>query len=213
LGVSSIDASANTGGIKLGFAAGFESAIGALAIKGSAASDTITLAAFDAAVVTVDAGAGNDSITTAAQAVSLTLGAGTDTALVVASKVGTLADTSTNVATLAEATGRLVTIKDAALGDTIDFETATTAGTAAALGAATSVASATSVLDVLNALANSTAKVAWAVFGGNTYVVYDNVNTSTTLGVQADDIVVKFDGTFDFSTALYGATAGALTIV
>jgi hypothetical protein len=97
LGVSSIDASANTGGLKLSFgtttsgAAGsaFESAIGALAIKGSAASDTITLAAFDAAVVTVDAGAGNDSITTAAQAVSLTLGAGTDTALVVASKVGT----------------------------------------------------------------------------------------------------------------------------
>jgi hypothetical protein len=210
LGVSSIDASANTGGIKLSFAAGFESAIGALAIKGSAASDTITLAAFDAAVVTVDAGAGNDSITTAAQAVTLTLGAGTDTASVAASVVGALAGAA---ATLAEATGRLVTIKDAAIGDTIDFETATTAGTAAALGAATSVASATSVLDVLNALANSTSKVAWAVFGGSTYVLYDAVNTSTTAGVEANDVIVKFDGTFDFTTALYGATAGALTIV
>jgi hypothetical protein len=212
LGVSSIDASANTGGIRLVFDTGFESAIGALAIKGSAASDTITLAAFDAAVVTVDAGAGNDTITTAAQAVSLTLGAGTDTALVAASVVGTLAGTA---ATLAEATGRLVTIKDAALGDTIDFETATTAGTAAALGAATSIASATSVLDVLNALANSTAKVAWAAFGGKTYVLYDADNGGTTAdtdGVEASDRIVMFDGTFDFSTALYGATAGALTI-
>jgi hypothetical protein len=124
--------------------------------------------------------------------------------------VGALAGAA---ATLAEATGRLVTIKDAAIGDTIDFETATTAGTAAALGAATSVASATSVLDVLNALANSTSKVAWAVFGGSTYVLYDAVNTSTTAGVEANDVIVKFDGTFDFTTALYGATAGALTIV
>ena len=165
-------------------------------------------------VDTVDLGAGDDSIATAALAVSLTLGAGKDTVVVAASKVATLADTSSPfVATLAEATGRLVTIKDAAKGDTIDFDTATTAGTAAALGAATSVGAATSLLDALNALANSASQVAWTVYGGNTYVLYDAVNgSSDTDGVQANDIVVKFDGTFDFSTALYGATAGALTI-
>jgi hypothetical protein len=68
------------------------------------------------------------------------------------------------------------------------------------------------VLDVLNSLANSTAKVAWAVFGGNTYVLFDANNTSTTAGVEANDVIVKYDGTFDFSTAIFGATAGLLTI-
>ena len=209
LGVASVDASSNTGGVSLNLSnAGFSSAAASLTVKGSSGADTITLKAYGAAVVTVDAGAGNDTITTGAQAVSLTLGAGTDTVLVHASVVDALGAS----ATLAEATKSLVTIKDLAIGDTIDFDAGTTAGTAAALGVATSVASATSVLDVLNSLANSTAKVAWAVFGGNTYVLFDANNSSTTAGVEDNDIIVKYDGTFDFSTAIFGATAGLLTI-
>jgi hypothetical protein len=209
--VKLIDGSAATGAITINTTNVVADNVVGLVLKTGSGKDSVILAAN---VDTVDLGAGDDSIATAALAVSLTLGAGKDTVVVAASKVATLADTSAPfVATLAEATGRLVTIKDAAKGDTIDFDTGTTAGTAAALGAATSVGAATSLLDALNALANSASQVAWTVYGGNTYVLYDAVNgSSDTDGVQANDIVVKFDGTFDFSTALYGATAGALTI-
>jgi hypothetical protein len=210
--VKLIDGSAATGAITINTGNVVADNVEGLVLKTGSGNDAVTLAAN---VDTVNLGAGDDSVTTAAFAVSLTLGAGKDTVTVAASKVDTLADTTAPfAATLGEATGRLVTITDVAKGDTIDFEAATTAGSAVALGAATSVGAATSLLDALNALANSASKVAWTVYGGNTYVLYDAVNgSSDTTGVQADDIIVKFDGAFDFSTALYGATAGALTIV
>ena len=209
--VKLIDGSTATGAITINTTNVVADNVEGLVLKTGSGNDAVTLAAN---VDTVNLGAGDDSVTTAALAVSLTLGAGKDTALVAASKIGAVAVAGS--ATLDEATARLVTIKDAAKGDTIDFEAATTAGSANALGAATSVGGATSLLDALNALANSTNKVAWTVYGGNTYVLYDADNLGSaadTDGVELNDIIVKFDGAFDFSTALYGATAGALTIV
>ena len=192
LGVSSIDASANTGGIKLSFAAGFESAIGALAIKGSSASDTITLAPFDAAVVTVDAGAGNDTIVTGAQASVLTGGAGNDTFNVALTVNGAgLAD---NVL------GAVTTIKDFSLGDKLSLAT-TVSGlidTTAAVASATSLANA---LDLaLEATGVNAGVAAWFTFGGNTYIALEDA----TQGLSAGDTIVKFDGTVAFANLLLG---------
>ena len=119
---------------------------------------------------------------------------------------------SSTAATEAEATLRLVTITDIAAGDTIDFLTATTAGTAAALGTKTSTGTATTLLGALNALADVTGTgVTWGQYGGNTYIVYDGTDAST--GISAGDIVVKLSGLVDLSLSTYGATAGALLIV
>lgn len=208
LGVSSIDASANTGGVKLSFATGFESAYATLAIKGSAASDTITLAPFDALTVSVDAGAGNDTIATSTQSAVLTGGAGNDTFNVAASVI---ASSGTN-------TSRMIRITDASAGDTIDFLTTADSGSAAALGLATSVSAATTLDEALDALANAVGTgPKWTVYGGNTYVVYDVTDTGTTsspstTGVDAGDIVVRFDGALDLSTWLLNSTGGSLTI-
>jgi S-layer protein len=140
----------------------------------------------------------------------LTVGDGKDTVNVGASVVDTLGVST--AATETEATARMVTITDVAAGDTIDFLTATTAGTAAALGTKTSTGSATTLVEALNALANvSGTGVTWGQYGGNTYIVYDGVDAST--GISAGDIVVKLTGLVDLSLSSYGATAGALLIV
>jgi hypothetical protein len=206
LGVSSIDASALTGKLVLS-TANVTTATAGMTVKGGSASDTITLA--NSQIVTVNAGAGDDSIITGHSGVqTITTGAGKDTVDVSLSVVQSAASN----------TSSMIVITDAAAGDTIDFLAAANSGNAAALGSATSIASATTLDEALNAIANAVGTgPKWAVYGGNTYIVYDatdagTVSSPSTTGVDAGDTVVRFDGVLDLSTWLLNATGGALTI-
>lgn len=195
LGVSSVDASANTAGVNIDLThSGFESAYASLAIKGSAGGDTITLGNFDALSVTVDAGAGDDTIVTASsKAAALTGGAGADTF---------------NVAATVYGSGSLVTtITDFAKTDKIAF--ADVSGTSTFTATAVDVATATTLAAALNlaagtAVGANAASIKWFTYGGNTYVVQD-LSSSTSLDTTTD-IVVKLSGVLDLSTSTYAAT-------
>lgn len=207
--VTAIDGSAATGAVVInttGVVA--DNSTTGLTVTTGAGKDVITLG--HAASAKVLTGAGDDTITTTTQKATLTLGDGKDTVNVSTSVVATLVDPV--AATEAEATVRLISIVDLAAGDTIDFDTATTAGTATALGTKTSAGTATTLLDALNAFANATGTgVTWGQYGGNTYIVYDAVAAAT--GISVNDIVIKVTGLVDLSLSTYGGTAGALVIV
>ena len=204
LGVATIDGSAMTGKLDVS-TANVTAAYTNITIKGGSNDDTITLSGSgigDKAIV--DAGAGNDAITTTTGKANLTLGAGVDTVTVATSVVGTLSSTPLE----SEVTGRLITINDFAVGDKIDFSTNTV--TAYALGLAQSTGSATSLLTALNAINGATAQIAWGVYAGNTYIVWDA--SGTTGAVAAGDIVVKLAGIVDLSNSSISA-GDILTLV
>lgn len=187
LGVSVVDASANTAGVSLNLSnAGFASATASLTVKGSSSADAITLKAFGAAVVTVDAGAGNDTITTGAQATVLTGGAGSDTFNVALTVNGS----SLSAGVL----GAVTRITDFSTGDKLSFTTLTALkDTTAAVASATSLANA---LDLALKASVSTGEAAWFTFGGNTYVAVE----AGTDGLTTDDTIVRFDGIVGFDT-------------
>jgi len=196
-GVSVIDGSAATGKLSID-TTDIGVAYAGLSVKGGANDDTIVLAQ----TATVDAGAGNDSITTAAATNSvLTLGAGKDTVIA----------TST-----VYSTGYVTTITDIAVGDKIDFLAASTSGTAAAIGAKVTLGSTvTTLAAALDAAANSGgtsgAEINWFQYGGNTYVVFDAA-ASATANLSTSDVVVKLAGLVDLSTSTFNATQGLLTV-
>jgi len=185
-GVSLIDASALTGKLTLN-AANVKTAFAGTTIKGGSNDDTITLAletSDSTATYTVDAGAGNDSITTVNEKSTLTGGAGKDYFDVTATKSG-----------VSDATGldsalRMTTITDFAAGDTIKM--ATTTVTVAGKALVTSATSLTSALDLaLKGSAVTADKSAWFLYGADTYVVVEGDSTD---GLSADDIIVKLTG-------------------
>jgi hypothetical protein len=193
LGVALVDASANTAGVSLNLSnTDFKSAVASLTVKGSSGADTITLKAFDAAVVTVDAGAGNDTITTGTQATVLTGGAGIDTFNVALTVNGS--------GLSAGVLGAVTTIKDFSLGDKLALA-ATVSGlidTTADVAAATSLASA---LDLaLKATGVTSGVGAWFAYQGNTYIALEDGTNGLTTG----DTIVKFDGTVGFANLLLG---------
>jgi len=124
--VNSIDGSAATGKLNIntaGVTADDKAGVG-LTVKGGSANDTITLAQ----KATVDAGAGNDTIKTAATGGTLTGGAGNDKF-----------DVAASVATgTTEAAAVLTTITDFAAGDSVKLLTAN-ALAGATLGAKTAL--------------------------------------------------------------------------
>lgn len=196
LGIATIDASALSGKLAINTTNVLE-AFTTTTIKGGSNIDTITLTALGGKAV-VDAGAGADTITTAAGRATLTLGAGADTVNAGSSVVGTLSSPPT----IAEVTGRMITITDFAVKDRIDFSTGTPS--ASSLGGATSVGSSATLLAALNAINAATPQVAWGVYAGDTYVIWDA--SGTTGDVAAGDIVVKLVGTHDLSNSSISAT-------
>jgi len=200
LGVTTVDASANTGGVSLTFPAAtvFETAYSTFTVKGSSGADTITMTALDALSITVDGGAGDDNIVTpASKAITLTGGAGKDTFDV--------------AATVYDTTKYITTITDFASGDSIKLVnqgTETFATTKVDISAATSFAAALGI--ALSSTDGSTnAAVKWFQYGGNTYVVQCLTNNGAGLTDAATtDLVVKLNGVVDLSTATLGGTSG-----
>lgn len=193
-GVKMIDGSAATGVLNINTTNVTNVANAGLTVKTGSAKDVITLAQ----KATVDAGAGDDTITSAAAGGTFTGGTGNDKF-----------DIKAAVATGAtEATAIYATITDIAVGDTIVFDAAGSAfaGTKIALdGTVTN-------LDLALAAAsnNTTAgQITWFQYGANTYIV-ENVDGTT--GIDAGDVAIKLTGLIDLSNATYNATTDILTI-
>ena len=175
-GVSLIDGSAATGDLTIkthGVTA--DSKLG-LTVKTGSGADSITLAG----KATVDAGAGDDTITSSAQGGTFTGGDGKDTFNVAAAK----------------GSDNMVTITDFVAGtDKLAFADKGTETFDKAI-----VSGAQSLEDALNAAAAGDGSVngalSWFQYGGDTYIVQD---LSTDATFQSEDIVVKLVGEHDLS--------------
>lgn len=172
-------------------------------IVGGAGADTITLGS---GANTVTAGDGNDTITIGAASVGLNkidVGAGTDTVVLAAAP---------------SAAGFYTSVTGMAAGDKINVSGVTTnASTVTPLGAKITLGAAASFANYLDAATNDTdvsgggggAAIKWFEYGGNTYVVVDNSNTSTF--VDGTDSVIELVGSIDLSKST--VAADVITIV
>lgn len=195
--VKMIDGSAATGVLNINTAnvvADNKAGVG-LTVKTGSAKDVITLAQ----KATVDAGAGDDTITSAAAGGTFTGGAGNDKF-----------DVALAVATgTTEAAAILATITDLTAGDTIKLLTGNTGTT---LGAKTALDATVTNLDqalAVTALTDTASEVSWFQYGANTYLVANNGTT----GFGAGDLVVKITGLVDLSNSTLDTTTDYLTIV
>jgi len=183
-GVSMIDASALTGSLTLNVA-NVKNAYAGITVKGGSNADNITLTTetgSGTAGYTVIAGDGNDTITTANEASTLTGGLGNDTFDVTATKSGVAS------ASGADSALRITTITDFASGDTIKMGTTTVATSGKA-----SVTTATSLTNAVDLALVGVAQgaAAWFVYGSDTYVV---VEGDAQDGLSASDMIVKLTG-------------------
>ena len=197
--VSLIDGSAATGKLNINTTAvTADSAAAGLTVKGGSAADTITLVGHKA---TVDAGAGNDTIVTAATfGGTLTGGAGND-------KFDVAASVATGVT---EATAVLTTITDFAAGDSVKL-LAASALAGATLGAKTALDASVTNIDLalqITALTDTASEVSWFQYGTNTYIVAND----GTAGFAAGDLVVKLTGLVDLTNATLDGATDYLTL-
>lgn len=201
-GLKLIDGSAATGklNIDLTTATTLNTSKEGLTVKGGSNDDIITLkagvavAGTNSTKVTVDAGAGNDTIIVDANGGTLTGGAGDDTF-----------DVTLAVATgTTEATAVLTTITDLAAGDKIDFNanaTGTFQTTKVTLGAGV-----TNLDQALAAAIDAANEVAWFQYAGNTYIVADTDAAVGSGTFNAGDTVVKITGLVDLSASTLAGT-------
>jgi|GEM_PF-732317 len=185
--VNLIDGSAATGKLNINttnVTADSKADVG-LTVKGGSEVDTITLAQ----AATVEAGAGNDTITSSANGGTFAGGAGDDTFDLSAAITGGIT----------EATSVISAITDVEAGDTITFGAITTFN-------ATKIALDATVQNLDDALAlatvaanNAAGDVSWFQYGSSTYLVQDN--DGATNGLSAGDVVVKLTGLVDLSDA------------
>lgn len=195
--VSLIDGSAATGKLNIDTTnVTADSAAAGLTVKGGSAADTIKLAQ----KATVDAGAGNDTITTAATGGTLTGGAGNDKF-----------DVALAVATGAtEAAAVLTTITDFVAGDSVQLLAGNVLA-GATLGAKTALDATVTNIDLALAIAsltNTANEVSWFQYGTNTYVVANDA----TAGFAAGDLVVKLTGLVDLTNATLDGATDYLTL-
>lgn len=193
-GVKMIDGSAATGALTINTTNLTNLANAGLTVTTGSGKDSITLAQ----KATVDAGAGDDTIVSAATGGKFTGGAGNDKF-----------DVALAVATgTTEALAILASIADLTAGDSIKL-LAGNVGTT--LGAKTALDGTVTNLDLAIATASLTDvvnEVSWFQYGANTYVVANN----GTAGFAAGDLVVKIVGLVDLSSATLDTATDYLTI-
>lgn len=191
--LTSVNASANTGGVTVSTLAG---AAAATTVTGGTGADTLTANHANDVLV---GGAGADTLTVGAATanlVTLTGGAGADT-FVVGQAVA-------NVNSYA-------TITDAAAGDVIKlFNTgATETFTSAKLALGDTAV----FQDYANlAIASTdTGAITWFQYGGNTYIV-ENVSNDASAFTNATDVIVKLTGLVDLSTASFSSSTQTVVL-
>jgi hypothetical protein len=194
-GVKLLDGSAATGALVVNTTNVTNVANAGLTVKTGSAKDTITLAQ----KASVDAGAGDDTISSALNGGAFTGGAGNDKF-----------DVSLAVATgVTAATATFVTIADIAAGDAIKLLGGNVGTT---MGAKTALTEGVTTLDLALAiptLTDAVNEVSWFQYGTNTYVVANNA----VAGFAPGDLVVKLTGLIDLSTSTLDITSDYLTIV
>jgi S-layer protein len=171
-------------------------------LQGAAASDVLI------------GGAGNDTLTAGGSLTTMTGGAGNDTFNMY---------TSSNESTYA-------TITDLTAGDTIDTTAGIYAATKVSLASTASfqnyvdaaivAAAATTAAKTSTDGDNDVSALSWFQYGGNTYLVQDNIDTagSTSAGSNADtytdgtDAIIAIEGLVDLSSATFNLTSGELII-
>ena len=183
--VTTIDASSMTGNLTVVSV----NSTTATTIKGGAGNDTITGAADNDVLI---GGAGNDKLTAVGELTTLTGGAGNDTFVM------NTADTVNGYAT----------ITDLSSGDIIDTDAATFTSKKVTL-ADTAV-----FQDYANAAVNAVAAdgAIWFQYQSNTYLVVDSVASDSASFTNGSDQIIKIAGLVDLSTAVFNATTGDLTI-
>jgi S-layer protein len=193
---STVDASALTG--KFVYTADDASAT----VTGGAAADSITIAANN---VTVSAGAGNDTITVnkGVGLATITTGAGSD-----------VIDIKGPAANL----NSYVTITDFSAGDVLSFNGIPVNGNEAFTRTKVTLAATASFQDYADAViaaggnAGADAKLGWFQFGGDTYIIVSQHDGAATPTFQNNvDIAVRLTGVIDLASAFndLGAATGA----
>jgi S-layer protein len=168
---------------------------GAMTLIGGSGNDSLTAKVGATTADVLRGGAGNDTLTTNAGLTTLTGGAGQD--LFVIATAGSTGSTYS-------------TITDAAAGDRIQFANKgeETFNTTKVVLAGTA-----SFTDYLNAAAVGVGGINGIIryfdFGGNTFVVYDQ-SDSTTAFVNGTDVVVQLTGIVNLSTASLSYVGGTL---
>ncbi|NQE60878.1 hypothetical protein [Caulobacter sp. RHG1] len=190
--LTSIDASANTGGVT---ATTLATAGAAATITGGSGADTLTALHSNDVLI---GGAGADVLKVGAGAnlVTLTGGAGADTFQILGA--------AANVNSYA-------TITDGTAGDIIKF--VDSAGPESFTSAKLALGGTAVFQDFANlAIASTdTGAITWFQFGGDTYVV-ENISNNASAFVNGTDIIVKLAGPVDLSTASFSATSQTLVL-
>jgi hypothetical protein len=188
-GVNSIDASAMTGDLTISSAnAGVSYAASVLGLSITTGSGADRITAAQKAVV--NAGAGDDTITTAsATSSTLTGGTGKDTFIVGATVYSTGPYTTT--------------ITDLSAGDKLTLKskgTETFTSTKIDVSAATTLATAYGIA-ASDTNGSSNGAIKWFQYGGNTFVIEVCTANSTVVDLATGDLAVKLTGLVDLSTA------------
>ena len=183
--VISIDATSMTGKLTVISAHTATSAT----IKGGSGADTLTGAGVSDVI---NGGGGADILTAGGTLATLIGGAGNDTFVM---------NTATNKNTYA-------TISDLTAGDKIDTLAAVFDPTKVSL------AGTASFLDYVTAaiVEAGADEAVWFQYGGNTYLVVDEVNANGATFVDGTDQIIEITGTVDLSAATFNTTTGDLTI-
>jgi S-layer protein len=183
--LTTVNGSAFTG--KLSFSSAVDNAV----ITGGSAADTLTATGSGQ---TLNGGAGADTLVVTGNLATLIGGAGND--------AFDVSDATSNV-------NNYATIADVASGDAIKFNANSTAFAAAKV----TLADTAVFQDYANtAIANSAQyTVSWFQYNGNTYVVQD-VSNSTTTFTNGTDLIVKIAGLVDLSTATFNTSTDTLYI-
>lgn len=192
--VATIDASTMTAGLTVTSA----NTTAATTITGGSGNDVITGAADQDILL---GGVGNDKLTAVGELTSLTGGAGND--IFVLNTPDTL--------------NGYATILDLAAGDSIDTSAVSFHSAKIVLASTASFQDyATAAVNAVNA--NNGDAAAWYQFGGDTYLVVDSDNntSSSTAGdgsafTNGSDQIIRIVGLVDMSAANFNATSGYLT--
>lgn len=141
---------------------------------------------------TLEAGAGNDTITTNASSATLSGNGGDDKYIVTATVAGAT-DNTAKITTITDFNeGDMITA--AAIVNLVDAQ--------AAIAGATDIYGAGGAIDLALAATAAVVDAAWFVYGSNTYIAID-VNNNQAF--DAGDHVVKLEGVLDFSDAQVAA--------
>lgn len=192
-GVTTVDASANTGGISI------TNLVAPTSFIGTAAADILGVSGTLNASATIDMGAGADSLAFApgtlldVTGLTVTLGEGADAIDVSALTLAAESEEAFSASVL--------TISDFGAGDTITFSTGQSEATGALLfydlAASADIYTAANTAIETAAAEATAASIAGFSFGGDTYIVAD---VATDGAYSIGDVLVKLAGTVDLTT-------------